>query len=642
MRVSVFNCFKPQTSDQVVSLERHPSKSSAFTKTVKKLFSGLNIAGYKSTTTTKLPHTRQFEQSLENMNRLWANQSARPAASAQTDETTAPEEISIDASATTDEITETEEGSLETLQKMLKSQVDINDPSSVRQAEWKLKKQKAAPSLEGIPEEPEVNESYIIHNTLINELGELEKQKPISDHSTPEEEKTTVKAFTASLSLLGVLDFTKLSDANVQAAIRTSIERICDDLPYIRQPAARESLLAQLKLLARKPDLSTDTKALIRGIIDQQKRLQKEIERQLNHLQATGMISPFEINGKKTNIAVFKEKPMVLVNVSDSLKLPFYISTGQGKKKDVPPGHWYPFFGLGTRFGAPYWFIKASTDKEINDFYEIGKLKEIASQLDTALGDIRPQCAQEWIIPNDQRYRFKDVLNDSIQNGVTRDTAIVSIEFKDTPCSKDPQVQAFSSLVNKVLINGGLVLQELQRTTLHENSSEEEQATALQALHTSLGRLESLDSVELQRPEAQGIITHIRNQLVLIRPPEARSELNQRLKELVDTSQTENDSIQNEVKDFLDILTNLKQKATEDLNENALLFHTPIQHIGEQLPYISQPADRQLLLGELTELADKQGIPVETKTLIDQITQQAGRLPLATFLGMAVPKKKSH
>lgn len=305
---------------------------------------------------------------------------------------------------------------------------------------------------------------------------------------------------------------------------------------------------------------------------------QTKTERQLKHLQTTGVISPFEINGQKTKIAVFDGRPMVLVNVSENLKLPFYISTGNGGKEDVPPGHWYPFFGIGTRLGVPHWFIKASTEQKIKDFYEIGKLKELSSQLDTALGDIRSKCAQEWTIPEGRHNTFKRFLNDSIQNGVASDTARVPAHFATTANSK-----TLSSIVNKVLINSGLVLQELQRTPLRENSNEEEQATALQALHTSLGRLESLDSVELQSPKAQEIITHIRNQLVLIRPPEAQSELNQRLTELVDTSQTENDSIQNEANNFEDLLTNLEQWDTGDTNASAL-FHTPIQHIGKQRP----------------------------------------------------------
>lgn len=583
MRVSVFNSFKPQTSDQVVSLERHPSKSSAFAKTVKKLFSGLNIAGYKSTTTTKLPHTRQFEQSLENMNRLWANQSARPAASARTDE-----------------ITETEEVSLETLQKMLKSQVDINDPSSVRQAEWKLKKQKAAPSLEAIPEEPEVNESYIIHNTLINELGELEKQKPISDHRPPEEEA----ALGHCLEDLCKRDFTKLSNVNeqedirtsicealhltdndaadVQKAIHTLIQRIGKQLPYISHPEARRWFFNQLKSLDDQLSLSTDTKALIRGIIDQQKRLQKETKRlqkeaedRLNHLQATGMISPFEINGQKTNIAVWQGRPIVLANLSGGLKLPFYVSTGKGGKVDVPIGQWYPFFGLTTATNGEQtqhnWFIK---DRGISEHYNSIQLNAIAKALDKSLGDIRSKCNPEWNVGQETIDDFKSILNRAIGNGATEKTVL-------TPETdlRNQDEKNISKFIDEVL-------DRLPENLMNKLQKQEE---------PPLGHFST-------RKAEEGTVKTIADNLSFFQKLE---------------------------------FTELSDRDTGNI-------HDTVEYIGKQLPYISQPADRQLLLKSLTELADKQGMPVETKTLIDQITQQAGRLPLATFLGMAVPKKKSH
>ena len=46
------------------------------------------------------------------------------------------------------------------------------------------------------------------------------------------------------------------------------------------------------------------------------------------------------------NIVNFNKRHIVLVNIN-GFHLPFYKSTGEAGKKNVPPGHWYPIFGIG-------------------------------------------------------------------------------------------------------------------------------------------------------------------------------------------------------------------------------------------------------------------------------------------------------
>ena len=47
-------------------------------------------------------------------------------------------------------------------------------------------------------------------------------------------------------------------------------------------------------------------------------------------------------------------RPVMLIDIDD-VRVPFYVSTGKGGKKNVPVGQWYPFFGMGHGdFKDPY------------------------------------------------------------------------------------------------------------------------------------------------------------------------------------------------------------------------------------------------------------------------------------------------
>lgn len=65
------------------------------------------------------------------------------------------------------------------------------------------------------------------------------------------------------------------------------------------------------------------------------------------------------------------------------VSVPFYLSTGRGGKETVKPGRWYPFFGVGEG-----WFNKG-TQEDINDYYGIPELRQVARQLDREIGDVR-------------------------------------------------------------------------------------------------------------------------------------------------------------------------------------------------------------------------------------------------------------
>lgn len=86
---------------------------------------------------------------------------------------------------------------------------------------------------------------------------------------------------------------------------------------------------------------------------------------------------------KYTKIVERGNRPIVLFNINGT-NIPFYISTGEGGKKNVAVGQWYPIFGIGS----DGWFNKG-TENEINNFYGSPQLKRVADFLNTNIGDIR-------------------------------------------------------------------------------------------------------------------------------------------------------------------------------------------------------------------------------------------------------------
>ena len=99
-------------------------------------------------------------------------------------------------------------------------------------------------------------------------------------------------------------------------------------------------------------------------------------------------IQMFKVKGPdgneiETPIIEVSGRPLVLVNIN-GVRIPFYISTGSGGKANVPTGQWYPIFGMGE----DGWFNKG-TEEEINDFYGVPELKEMADLLNETVGDIR-------------------------------------------------------------------------------------------------------------------------------------------------------------------------------------------------------------------------------------------------------------
>lgn len=90
-------------------------------------------------------------------------------------------------------------------------------------------------------------------------------------------------------------------------------------------------------------------------------------------VKSSGVSDILDIVGRK----------VILLDIN-GVNTPFYLSSGAGGKKLVPPGKWYPFFGVG--FDG--WFNKG-TETEILNYYGVPLLKYYGEYLDKTVGDIR-------------------------------------------------------------------------------------------------------------------------------------------------------------------------------------------------------------------------------------------------------------
>lgn len=80
------------------------------------------------------------------------------------------------------------------------------------------------------------------------------------------------------------------------------------------------------------------------------------------------------------NIVNFNKRHIVLVNIN-GFHLPFYKSTGEAGKKNVPPGHWYPIFGIGQ-----YGWLNKGTEEQIANYYDSPVFRAISEKLDELMG----------------------------------------------------------------------------------------------------------------------------------------------------------------------------------------------------------------------------------------------------------------
>jgi hypothetical protein len=134
----------------------------------------------------------------------------------------------------------------------------------------------------------------------------------------------------------------------------------------------------------------------------------------LNGLQLVDIINGYKIvdlDGRK----------IVLIDLN-GFKMPFYLSSGLGQKSSVAKNQWYPFLGLGSKW------INKTSQKEINNYYNIPLLRHVANILDYKnLKDFPPQYYIE------DANMIKDAINkDLIKLGIVplNDVPRTSLEMQ--------------------------------------------------------------------------------------------------------------------------------------------------------------------------------------------------------------------
>jgi DNA polymerase III epsilon subunit-like protein len=100
----------------------------------------------------------------------------------------------------------------------------------------------------------------------------------------------------------------------------------------------------------------------------------------LTYDEAQGKAVP---SSGESQIIDFGGRKIVVMDINGT-KVPFYLSTGNGGKKDVAAGKWYPFFGVSE----DGWLNKTG-GADINNYYDSPELRAQAEWLDANIGDIR-------------------------------------------------------------------------------------------------------------------------------------------------------------------------------------------------------------------------------------------------------------
>ena len=100
---------------------------------------------------------------------------------------------------------------------------------------------------------------------------------------------------------------------------------------------------------------------------------------------AAQTVVPVDEKGNVQSSYMFKYagRPIVMIGIN-GVKVPFYMSTGAGGKKNVDAGKWYPIFGISPVNG---WFNKGLTEQAISEYHNSPELRAVAEWLNGQFPD---------------------------------------------------------------------------------------------------------------------------------------------------------------------------------------------------------------------------------------------------------------
>ena len=115
--------------------------------------------------------------------------------------------------------------------------------------------------------------------------------------------------------------------------------------------------------------------------------ISSELPRVIPGVTATAVqtVVPVDEKGNVQSSYMFKYagRPIVMIGIN-GVKVPFYMSTGAGGKKNIDAGKWYPIFGISPVTG---WFNKGLTEQAINEYHNSPELRAVAEWLNNQFPD---------------------------------------------------------------------------------------------------------------------------------------------------------------------------------------------------------------------------------------------------------------
>lgn len=153
-----------------------------------------------------------------------------------------------------------------------------------------------------------------------------------------------------------------------QSSTKTEIKK-----PSRLNPSSFEEEVERLKKEGKIDDTITNDGNLDEAAV-------QFVEKGIQKIPIKGLGSKREYDAQ---IIDFYNRPVIIIDIN-GFKMPFYMSTGQGGKKNVEPGKWYPFFGINPQEG---WLTKLK-EEDINAFYGSPLLKSICNVLNSKYSGI--------------------------------------------------------------------------------------------------------------------------------------------------------------------------------------------------------------------------------------------------------------
>lgn len=165
-------------------------------------------------------------------------------------------------------------------------------------------------------------------------------------------------------------------------------------------------------------------KLMLENIVQTRLRIEDEVEQKKRKLLLSGLtIVPLQDGTNKKYFGYDMDgRKLVLIDMGN-IKLPFYLSSGEGGKLNVAAGKWYPIFGI-SKSG----WLNKGTEEQINDYYGSSVAKSVSKKLDDVLGDMRTLFSFSHMVAIDKAL---SIINQDLNPPDQRPTLERPKEYRD-------------------------------------------------------------------------------------------------------------------------------------------------------------------------------------------------------------------